>query len=330
MNRQRTPNQNVVRGLVGTVVIILAILGCLNFNSLPFIGNNDVIHAEFSEAGGLTSGDVVLVSGAQVGKVRSVSLAGDKVVADLVITDPSAPLGTLTQARIITVTLLGRAAVQLVPDGPGKLSAGSTIPVTRTSAPYNLNDDLNGLTARTAAINKDQLANALQEATTTLNQTQDNVGPALAGVTKLTQAVQNNDGQLLSLLSRASRVTGVLASRNAQIDTLLGSGNSLLAELNARQSVVVGLLDRVQTLSSQLQGLVTDNQATIGPALDQLDRVVTVLNQNKAALQNTITGLRGYATAFGEAISSGPWFDAYIQNLTSPGTVAPILSGAVK
>ena len=55
--------------------------------------------------------------------------------------------------------------------------------------------------------------------------------------------------------------------------------------------------------------------------------MVDVLNKNKADLQASITGLRGYATAFGEALASGPWFDAYIQNLTSPSTLVPILSG---
>lgn len=58
--------------------------------------------------------------------------------------------------------------------------------------------------------------------------------------------------------------------------------------------------------------------------------MVTLLNRNKAALQDAITGLRGYVTGFGEAISTGPWFDAYIQNLTSPGTLVPIVSGVVK
>ena len=52
-----------------------------------------------------------------------------------------------------------------------------------------------------------------------------------------------------------------------------------------------------------------------------------VLNRNRKAIQDTVTGLRGYATAFGDAASTGPWFDAYIQNLTDPATLAPVLSG---
>jgi phospholipid/cholesterol/gamma-HCH transport system substrate-binding protein len=65
----------------------------------------------------------------------------------------------------------------------------------------------------------------------------------------------------------------------------------------------------------------------LGPALDELDQLVDMLNENKKNLQDTITGLRGYTTAVGEALASGPWFDIYLQNLTSPATLAPILSG---
>lgn len=328
--RFRTPSQNAARGMIGTMAIAVVVTASLNYNQLPLVGNSDIIHASFAEAGGLKGGDAVMVSGAQVGKVREVRLEGDEVVADLVFTDHTIDLGTTTEARITTVTLLGRAAVELVPSGDGELEPGDTIPRSRTSSPYNLTATLNQLTTTTADIDKSQLAEALGEASTALNGTQDDVGPALRGVTELTAAVEQNDDQLRQLLARASRVSGVLASRNEQIETLLVSGQSLLEQLNGRQAVVVSLLASVQELSAQLRGLVADNRATLGPALDQLNSVVTLLNRNKAALQDAITGLRGYVTGFGEAVSTGPWFDAYIQNLTSPSTLAPIVSGVVK
>lgn len=330
MRTTPTPSRNALRGIVGTLLIFAVMVLALNASSLPFIGDGDIIHVQFSEAGGLASGDAVMISGAQVGQVRRVALEGARVVADIVITDSSAPLGTLTRARIITVTLLGRAAIQLVPDGPGRLAAGATIPLGRTSSPYNLTSDLNELTRRTSQIDKQQLASALQQAAATLNGTQGSIGPALAGIADLSAAVENNSTQLLELLGRASRVTEVLASRNKQVSVLLTDGDALLAELNARQSVVVGLLRSAHSLAQQLREVVADNRTTVGPALDQLDRVVGVLNNNRTALQQSITGLRGYVTGFGETLSTGPWFEAYIQNLTSAATVVPILSGLDK
>ena len=72
-----------------------------------------------------------MVSGASVGKVRKVHLEGDKVVADLVLTNDDLKLGNLTRARIVTITLLGRAAVELDPTGTGELEAGDVIPRSR-------------------------------------------------------------------------------------------------------------------------------------------------------------------------------------------------------
>lgn len=325
--RRNSPDRMAARGVVGTVALVLVVLAALNINKLPLIGNNDVIHVQFAEAGGLKGSDAVMVSGAQVGKVREVRIESDYVVADVVITDEDVELGDRTEARIITMTLLGRAALELEPRGSGELEAGDTIPVDRTSSPYNLTSTLNQLTETSGEIDKEQLAVALEEASSTLSASSPDLGPALDGITALSSAVSANDDELRSLVDRADRVTGVLASRDQQIASLLGVGNSLLSELDARQDVIIGLLRSARSLSTELRAMLRDTDDVLGPALEQLDGVVDVLNQNKANLQASIVGLRGYATAFGEAIASGPWFDAYIQNLTSPSTLAPILSG---
>jgi phospholipid/cholesterol/gamma-HCH transport system substrate-binding protein len=322
--------RTALRGFVGTLALGLVVLTALNINRLPLIGNHDVIQVQFAEAAGLGDGDAVMISGAQVGKVRDVRLDGEYVVADIVITDSDIELGDRTEARIITTTLLGRAAVELDPRGSGSLEAGDSIPLDRTSSPYNLTSTLGQLTETSAAIDKEQLADALEEASATLNASSPDLGPALDGITALSTAVSANDDELRSLVDRADRVTGVLASRDRQIASLLGAGRSLLAEVHARQDVLISLLHGARELSAQLRLLIRDTDDVLGPALKELDGVVDVLNENKENLQDTITGLRGYVTAYGEAVSSGPWFDSYLQNLTSPATMAPILSGATR
>jgi phospholipid/cholesterol/gamma-HCH transport system substrate-binding protein len=324
---QRNPDRIAIRGVVGTMTLVLVVVAAFNINRLPLIGNSDVIHVEFAEAAGLGSGDAVMISGARVGKVREVRIDGEHVVADIVITDGDIELGDRTEARIITITLLGRAAVELEPRGSGELEAGDTIPVDRTSSPYNLTSTLNQLTETTAEIDKEQLAQALEEASATLSASSPDLGPALEGITALSSAVSANDDELRSLVDRADRVTGVLAGRDEQIASLLGAGRSLLAEVHARQDVIISLLHSARELSAQLRLMINDTDDVLGPALTELDDVVAVLNKNKANLQGAISGLRGYVTAYGEAVASGPWFDAYLQNLTSPATLAPILSG---
>jgi phospholipid/cholesterol/gamma-HCH transport system substrate-binding protein len=324
------PGRLALRGVIGSVVLGLTVLAALNINRLPLVGNSEVIHVQFAEAAGLKGGDAVMVSGAQIGKVRGLRLDGQLVVADLVITDADIEIGDRTEARIITVTLLGRAAVELEPRGSGDLEAGGMIPVDRTSSPYNLTSTLNQLTATSMDIDKQQLAAALEETSSMLSASSPDLGPALEGITALSSAVSANDDELYSLVDRADRVTAVLAGRGEQVASLLGAGRSLLTEVEDRQDVIVGLLHSARALSAQLRLLIRDTDNVLGPALEELDRVVDVLNHNKENLQATITGLRGYTTAVGEALASGPWFDIYMQNLTSPVTLAPILSGVTQ
>lgn len=315
------------RGLMGTMLIVLVVLASLNLNRLPLVGNSEVIHARFAEAGGLRGGDSVVVSGAEIGKVREVTLEDGVVEADLALTDPDVELGDQTEARIITTTLLGRAAVELVPAGGGDLEAGETIPVERTDSPYSITSALNQITTESGQIDKEALQRAIDQASSVLEGSQGSVGPALRGITDISRAIAANDDQLATLLDRATRVTGVLADRDQQVASLLTAGESLFAELDARQRVVDDLLSSAQALAAQLRAVLEENAQVIGPALRQLNDIVAVLNRNKKAIQDTLVGLRGYATAFGDAASTGPWFDAYIQNLTDPATLAPILSG---
>jgi len=315
------------RGVIGTLGLVLVVLAGLNLNRLPLVGTTDVVHVSFAEAAGLRSGDAVLVSGAQVGRVREIRIDGDHVVVDIVLTDGDIEVGDRTKARIVTMTLLGRAAVALEPRGSGDLNPGGTIPVERTSSPYNLTSTLNQLAETTSAIDKERLAQALEQTSSALDRTSPDIGPALEGIMKLSSAVASNDDELTSLVDRADRVSGVLASRGEQMTSLLGAGRSLLGQLDARQEVIVSLLGSARRLSAQLQLTFRDTDGVLGPALKELDAVVDVLNRNKANLQATISGLRGYTTGVGEALASGPWFDIYMQNLTSPVTLAPILSG---
>ncbi|GAA4119446.1 hypothetical protein GCM10022215_22020 [Nocardioides fonticola] len=313
-----------VLGLVGTLVIVLVVLASINVGSLPLINGGRHLEAVFPEAGGLQAGDDVVVSGATVGKVDDLRIVGDTVHIGLTLHDEGLKLGDRTRARIVTVTLLGQAALELVPAGSGDV--GGVIPRERTSSPYDVTSALNQLTTTTADIDVDQLAASLQQVSDTFADTPAEVRPALEGVSRLSAVLAENDTTLRRLLARASRVSEVLASRNGQVADLLQSGQQLLGELTARRQVVESLLVDATRVSRSVRSLAEENTDVLGPALDNLDRVITVLQRNKADLQAALDGVRNYATAFGEAVSTGPYFDAYIQNLTAPSSLTPYLS----
>src|SRR2546421_2717382 len=117
-------------GVIGTAVLLALLIGGLSSSSIAALINPSY-RAAFTEAGGLMSGDNVIISGVNVGKVTAVDLAGDHVEVSFTISDGAVRLGRPTRASITAVTLLGKRGLQLQSAGPGSLPAGSEIPVDR-------------------------------------------------------------------------------------------------------------------------------------------------------------------------------------------------------
>jgi len=317
-------------GLIGTVAVITTIAIATQAGRLPFTGSGRDLSAYFIDAGGLRVGAPVLVSGAKVGKVKVISIEGDQVRVGFTVTNGEIELGDSTRAAITTLTLLGKAGLKLEPEGHGDLPQGAKIPVSRTSSPYDITGALADLTTRSAAIDVGQLGEALSSVSGTLAATPEDLNSALQGITAVARSVSDNGKTLESVLASTRDLTSVLQSRNARVATLLTSGADLMAELNARRQVVVDLLESTTQLTAQLTRLIEENRSELKPALTKLNTVTALLNRNKENLQKTIEGARDYAVEFGEVISSGPFFDTYVQNLTSPGTLAPVLSGILQ
>src|SRR5258705_312681 len=70
----------IVIGAIGVALTAGIVLAALNYDKLPFFDQSRDYSAYFAEAGGLTPGAAVQVSGFKVGKVDSVTLDGPRVL----------------------------------------------------------------------------------------------------------------------------------------------------------------------------------------------------------------------------------------------------------
>jgi len=127
------------------------------------------------------------------------------------------------------------------------------------------------------------------------------------------------------LLAGANKFSGTMADQSSQIETLLKDGNLLLGELRRRREAVHGLLVGTQQLSTQLSGLVDDNQRQLAPALRSLERVTTLLERNKADLDKALSIAGPYTRLVGNSLGNGRWMDGYVcgvvpKNYLPPGT----------
>ena len=304
-------------GIAGLGAIAIVLLAAFNAASLPLIGGGEEYAASFTEAGGLRDGDEVRIAGVRVGKVTGIRLAGNKVDVDFRITEDVA-FGPETGASVRMKTLLGQKYVSLEPRGRGQMKEGTTIPTSRTVSSYDIIDAFSDLTETTERIDTQQLADSLDTMAREFTDTPANVTLALDGLSRLSRTVASRDTELKALLRAANSVSGTLADQNKVIEKIIVDADLLLAELYERRDAIHTLFTNTSAMAVQITGLVRDNRAQLGPALQQLRGVLATLRKHEADLTRTIDAMQPFTRVFASTLGTGQWFDTYIQNLTVP------------
>ena len=324
--RERNP---VIIGVIGLSLLVAMMLGAFRADRLPIIGGGDVYHAEFAEIGSLKAGNEVRVAGVSVGTVQGIELDGNKVRVTFKI-DKGTDFGTETGADIRVRTLLGAEFLALTPKGPGQLAKGSTIPLERTIAPYDVVQAFSELSRTTDQIDIPQLSQALDTLSEISTQTPEEFRGAIKGVSDLSRNLAARDEQINTLLVNLKKVSGVLNSRNDELVTLLKDSDTLFQAISERRDSIHRLLVSTQTISTQLRGLVKDTRSELKPALEQLDVVTTMLRKNEASLDEALRIYPAFTRVFTNALGTGPWFDTYLGGLTSLSGVGESISDQLR
>ncbi|TQF68703.1 MCE family protein [Rhodococcus spelaei] len=320
MKQRRSP---ATIGALGIVVVLLATMSAFFLEDLPLIGAGATYRAEFSEAAGLKPNNEVRIAGVKVGKVTNVSLDGNKVEVAFKVKD--AWVGDQTTASIQIKTILGQKYLSLDPRGSSSLRASDTIPLDRTTSPYDVIDAFSSAATTLSEVDTPQLAKSMQTLSEAFSGTPADVRASLDGVSRLSKTIESRDVELNKLFAATSKTSKVLADRNAEFTQLIGSAGLLLGELNDRQQSISKLLTGTQRLSQQLTGLVKDNEAQIGPALEQLRGVVQILQDNNANLDKAIKLYAPFTRLYANIVGNGRWFDQVVVNLTPPAL--PLIPG---
>ncbi|MEU4741752.1 MCE family protein [Actinosynnema sp. NPDC023658] len=306
----------VLLGAVGLLVIAVAALLTFFLEDLPFFGGGTRHSAEFTEAAGLHVDDEVRVSGLKVGAVTDVELHEGKVLVTFRVS--GVELGDRSRAEIRIKTLLGQKYLAL--DSEGREPLHDTIPVERTTSPYDVVEAFSDLSTTVGAIDTEQLAQSFEVLSDTFRDSPQHVKQALEGLSSLSKTISSRDEQLASLIAGANKVSGALADRNEDFAALITDGNLLLEEIGHRRDAIAALLDGTRELSRQLSGLVADNTEQLRPALEQLERVTDVLRNNQEALDRGLALAGPYYRVLNNSLGNGQWVDTYLCGLVvDPG-----------
>ncbi|MFL6155713.1 MAG: MCE family protein [Marmoricola sp.] len=270
--------------------------------------------AILAQTAGLRVGEDVEVHGVPVGSVKSIELDGDKVRVGFVVKS-SVEVGRSSTASVKVATLLGTHYLAVNPSGSGRVD---TIPLSRTSVPFNLQDVLEKGTGNLEKLDPVLLAKALTETSKTLTATSQNIGPALTGIARLSEAVQKRSGQTGALLTAARSVTDQLSSSSADIVTLMQQSNLVIAEITSRRAAIHSLLVETTTLATNLSQIIDQTKADMAPALRQLNVVLKTLNEQDATLKGVLDSMAPTVRYLANATGNGRWGDLWLKSPAIP------------
>ncbi|TGD87894.1 MCE family protein [Mycolicibacterium sp. CH28] len=315
----------VMVGVAGLALTAGAVLLVLQYNNLPLVHSDTEYSAYFAEAGGLSRGAAVQISGYQVGGVTNIALDGSQVLVTFKIRN-DIPLGDRTEAAIKTKSLMGAKILEVTPRGDKALSG--PVPVEHTTSPYQLGDALGDLSTTVSQLDTDQLSQSLSTLADAFADTPPQLQVAVQSLSRFSQSLNTRDQHLRNLLDNADKATKVLADRSDQVVNLIADSNALLAQLRTQSSALDAVSGHVSALAQQLSGFVADNRQQMRLALDKLNGVLTIVANRKQRIQESIKRLNSYAMSLGESVSSGPFFNAYVANLLPGQFIQPFVDAA--
>lgn len=315
-------------GFVGLVVTVLVIIVGMQSQQLLAMATSIRYQALFDEAGGLSSGNEVKVSGVTVGTVSDVELDHGKALVTFAV-NSKVRVGKDTTAQVGIGTLLGERMLVLKPQGSGSIGPLGVIPLSRTSSPYSLNDALDEFTTNTAETDTAAINLSLDTLSDTIERLAPQLAPTFEGVSRLSKSLNNRNESLSTLLTAASDVTGILSERSEQVNTLLLNANDLLGVLQGRRQALVTLLANTTAVAQQLTGLVDDNEQELAATLEKLNRVSEVLERNRDNLTKSLNGLAKYQLTQGEAVNNGFYYYGFASNLLPGPAIQPFLDYAL-
>lgn len=260
------------------------------------------VRALFSDAGGLVSGDAVMIGPAQVGSVDSVSLtpAGQAAI-QMSLNSGAAPLYRGTVARIEENGLAGIAShyvtLEPAPSSHPTIPSGGTISSAHTYSEVSLDqvfDTLNPLTrAGLRNVIRGEAA-AIQGKATEANRTLHVLAPALLSTSQVTAELTRNEPAFDALLVQGARTMQALSARSTQLSQLVSDTDTATGAI-ARQAA------SLQTALGLLPGTLRRSVTTFAglrTTLDRLDPLVAAAKPNSRRL-------RAFAIALDQAALSG-------------------------
>jgi phospholipid/cholesterol/gamma-HCH transport system substrate-binding protein len=302
-----------------TVVALVSVLAiALIYSTLRNTVRGDTTDyvAEFADVTGLREGDDVRMAGVKVGRIESMALNGTRADVSFSVQSDQTVFEN-TRALIRYQNLVGQRYLALMP-GEGAtrpLSAGATIPPQRTEPSLDLTALLNGFEPLFAMLQPDDL----NRLSTTIIQALQGEGPALNSLleqsAQLSTRFADRDQVLGNVLTGLTNVLGHLASKGPEFDELLAQAQRLVSGINGHSDQIFGSLQKIDTASQSVSGLLGDIRPALRTDLARFNQVAGLFLHEGPAVEGTVRALPGFLGGLARVSQYGSWLNLYACSL---------------
>ncbi len=299
------------------VVVVLVVLG----GSTTY-----TLHADFLDAGGLVTGDEVLMGPAKVGSVQSISLTGNgQAQVSMSIDSDAAPVHEGTVARVYENSLSGIANKYVVLE-PAAAEAppipdGGTIGADHTYSFVSLDQVFDALDPVTRAGLQKVIhgeAASIQGKSAQASRTLKYLAPGLSSTSNLTAELDRNEPAFDGLLVQGAQAMQALASRSQQLSDLVGQTATATGAI-ARQS------QNLQQALQLLPGTLTHATGTFAGLNTTLDALDPLVAKSKIASRRLLPFTKSLNTFTQAAIPTVTALSDLIHNPAGTGDLTTLL-----
>ena len=291
MRHPRVPSRTAATCLVVMALLATGLTACGGG------GGTYPLMAEFPSALNVYAGNAVTTSGAAIGTVEDVRVAGDLVRVTMAI-DDRYPVPKDATARVSPRALLGEYEIELTPmwtSGDPRLEAGAVIPRERTAVPATLDETLRSLRDLLTAMEPDTVGRLVDSTAEALQGRGQDVNTALASLSQLADTVAAEDDALGRITEQSDVLTSALARRDQQLGSVIDAFATVSGTLSRERDEIAGLVTGLADLTGDTTDLLVEHRAELEDDVVQATRLLQAADANLEELGYFNYAFRQYA-----------------------------------
>jgi phospholipid/cholesterol/gamma-HCH transport system substrate-binding protein len=326
-----------VRGVAGPLtklitfvvitVVATALLG-LTIANVDFGGANSYF-ARFTDATSLNAGDDVRIAGVKVGEVDSISIVDRQQALVKFSVENDVQLPSSVTATIKYRNLVGQRYVSLT-QGSGAmdqtLTAGSTIPLSRTQPALDLTELFNGFKPLFQALSPDDVNQLSYEIIQVFQGEGGTIDSLLASTAQLTSTIADKDQVIGQVIDNLNTVLNTVNAHSAQLSNLIVTTQQLVSGLAADRQPISDAIGSLGNLADTTAGLLQQGRAPLQQDISSLGSLARNLNDNQPTVQHFIQFLPQKLSAIIPTASYGSWFNFFLCSAGGTVSVPPVIS----